>query len=306
MDCELLFSDLRLLAEHCQQDHGLVQTPTLECLSCDKTYHGLPSLRMHVNDEHQREGSSQLLECPVCLKDFRVRRYLTDHMRNAHRGEEAHTCSECGKYFKYSRNLTYHMRAAHGIEPKGNAVLKAAAKKAPTSSITLYFCQDCGKSYKSQQNLKVHMQAHSGVYKYNCEICGRNFKEKVLYEGHMNRHAGKRPFVCTRCGRGFFRKVNMQHHEKECGHDKSTVHECEDCQEDFRSMKSFQRHMKAVHGVVFEAEEAADFSALELEELVQLEMPEEVLIKEEALDQGSLVTEEVQEEEMITESTDMS
>ena len=63
------------------------------------------------NNEDDKTAIPHL--CKECPKSFRLRRYLTFHIKTIHKKRIMHPCSECKKSFGFKANLTTHIDTVH-------------------------------------------------------------------------------------------------------------------------------------------------------------------------------------------------
>ena len=51
--------------------------------------------------------------CEICDKEFRSRRYVTQHIKVAHQKIREHKCPECGRQFTQRTSMVLHVRSVH-------------------------------------------------------------------------------------------------------------------------------------------------------------------------------------------------
>ncbi|XP_062541243.1 zinc finger protein 227-like isoform X2 [Armigeres subalbatus] len=143
--------------------------------------------------------------CPFCNKGFSDKCVMTTHIR-WHTGEKPFKCEHCGKGFTENSKLTLHMRTHTGERP--------------------YVCPYCSKGFTQSITLKIHIRIHTRETPYVCEICERGFTQSYSLTLHLRNQHNQVTFY-----RG--REVGV-----------NSEHKCEYCGKTYRSLKSFQLHVK--------------------------------------------------------------
>jgi len=79
------------------------------CYLCSKTFHGSPSLRLHLS-EHTLETH---YKCALCHNPFTTSSTLQYHILSVHLKERYFNCNECGHRFYTSIQLNIHKEKKH-------------------------------------------------------------------------------------------------------------------------------------------------------------------------------------------------
>lgn len=107
------------------------------CEICGLTFVSMNRLLNHkaVHNEYVR-----LYHCNICLKGFKKRVLLKDHMHQ-HTGEKNVPCPVCGKKFATKTHVYYHKKRVH-------------------ANVRPFECALCGLSFVIKSNLKRHVNLH--------------------------------------------------------------------------------------------------------------------------------------------------
>ena len=134
------------------------------------------SLEKHVALMHKER-----FQCDLCLKEFRFRSQLKQHMV-VHLGEEekekaVHICPYCGKNFQTRTGFRSHEAHYH-------------------TKILRHKCEweDCGKAFFNKNELTIHMRLHTKELPFTCSYCGSGFVSRsrmIHHEKAMHLGVGK-------------------------------------------------------------------------------------------------------------------
>uniref|UniRef100_UPI001EAF1BF8 zinc finger protein 184-like n=1 Tax=Oncorhynchus gorbuscha TaxID=8017 RepID=UPI001EAF1BF8 len=148
-----------------------------------------PSMAEHCS----KPSTGRPCTCPVCAKTFKLKGYLSKHMRiHTGVGEKPFSCGDCGKSFNLKGNLKNHMLTHTGNKS--------------------FSCGACGKSFIHKGSLKKHKLTHTGEKPFSCSDCGKSFNQKGNLRNHKLTHTGEKPFSCDGCGKSFTQKSNLLTH----------------------------------------------------------------------------------------------
>jgi len=232
--CQRAFKNQKDLDDHKQLHFQMDRS--FRCKTCRKLFFDIRNLKNHEKI-HVRENS----KCKVCLKEFRVKKYLDQHMVQHHkpskqenqdvlsRGSSAYPCQQCGKVFRSKAKLDDHDTIHSGFKP--------------------YNCNLCGKAFLAQESLKQHMVNHKEevIKLYNCEYCLQKFYFLGKITEHMTKvHPDVFPYTCGDCGLKFGRSESLDIHEK--SHvNKQEVPICTICDKSYQTNFTLKRHMAMFH-----------------------------------------------------------
>ncbi|XP_026863098.2 zinc finger protein 1035 [Electrophorus electricus] len=141
----------------------------------------LPDCFVKLVDINKKNQSPEVMHCPVCGKEFKLRAQLKGHLR-AHSDEKPFRCDKCKKDFKYSWNLNKHKREVccqNTIHPPELSV--------PDSRLPGRFeCPICSRIFTYSYNRMRHLREqclkeYTGKGKgkvgdrYKCPLCSETF-----------------------------------------------------------------------------------------------------------------------------------
>ncbi|XP_052872910.1 zinc finger protein 1 homolog [Anopheles cruzii] len=108
------------------------------CPTCGKIL-AKPNLASHMESFH---GSLPMrVQCPHCLKWYRGKSVLKQHVQHAHLEKgQTFPCDICHKPFPHSRALALHRKRHDG---------------------TKYECEVCGKQFRKKDSLRSHVAVHN-------------------------------------------------------------------------------------------------------------------------------------------------
>jgi hypothetical protein len=111
---------------------------------------------------------SESYPCHLCLKPFKSKAGLDQHIRVLHQKIKAFSCHFCGKAFGYKKTLDCHISVLH--ENSG-----------------AFPCELCGKKFGMKSTLRQHRTSvHDKEERFKCEICEKPFSRKDYYQVHMS------------------------------------------------------------------------------------------------------------------------
>ncbi|XP_042174536.1 gastrula zinc finger protein XlCGF8.2DB-like [Oncorhynchus tshawytscha] len=221
-----------------------------ECSFCRKRCTSTCKLKAHIRLCH----SGRPCTCPVCAKTFKLKGYLSKHMRiHTGVGEKPFSCGDCGKSFNLKGNLKNHMLTHTGEKSFSCADCgksfnqKGSLKKHKLTHTgkTPFSCGDCGKSFNQKWKLSLHIQTHTVGKPFSCADCGKSFNQKGSLKKHTLTHTGEKPFSCDDCGKSFIQKGNLRSHK--LTHTGEKPFSCDDCGKSFTQKSNLLTHVKNIH-----------------------------------------------------------
>ncbi|ELU02818.1 hypothetical protein CAPTEDRAFT_181688 [Capitella teleta] len=198
-----------------------------QCVECDFTAPKTKTLHQHLVEKH-----SGPVQCDLCSKSFKQRRYLAHHKASAHTGSQF-ICHVCAKMFGTKQLLLRHEKS-HGRKPKKSIL-----------------CDICGKEFSSTYALKHHRNSvHSERYNYQCSKCDYTANTKFGLTSHLARQhhmtldgTPARPsFQCDSCDFNCFTKAEFKLHVMK--HEGLKPHKCPICNFCTNEKGTLTKHMR--------------------------------------------------------------
>lgn len=189
------------------------------CAACGFVCRSRHSLQSHFIRKHTDRYE---YECKTCLKKFKVKGDLTNHIRFHHK-ETPVNCEICNKLCQNSGSLYVHQKWAH-FKPKFECPIckrrMVTQENLDQHMISQHekrekiVCAECGRTFNKKDSFKRHMAVHTGNKPHVCIICNKAFARRSQLRQHLLIHTGKRPFVCDICGKAFTQKPGLICHRK--------------------------------------------------------------------------------------------
>uniref|UniRef100_A0A336LGE0 CSON007428 protein n=1 Tax=Culicoides sonorensis TaxID=179676 RepID=A0A336LGE0_CULSO len=222
--------------------------------------------------EHEMEHivANGGLQCHFCMKKFRIRNHIREHIRNVHLTDKndpnriRYTCEICGRSYSEKSSLRNHKRDKHSDNPReirkvlcplcGKAVRSVAVHMHQAHENRTYTCDLCDKQWKCKEALKNHMRiVHLGMDRkmHECPKCGKAFRTSYYLKDHIQRvhYTTEQKYQCGICFTKFKSEQSMKFHMKM--HNASLDHRCEICGAGFKTKPYLEAHKK-VHSDVKE------------------------------------------------------
>ncbi|KAF4514217.1 UNVERIFIED_CONTAM: hypothetical protein B566_EDAN019462, partial [Ephemera danica] len=295
-DCSKTYNSNSHLREHIRNVHMKRKNP-LVCTVCQKEYNSANSLRgptdlvvivrsaaavANLSSWHypRTVGSSYLkpFQCHLCIKSFRLKRNLIEHVQNVHMPMDPLICSYCNKSFKNPSSLRGHIHVAHKWKGNNDARrfaggLDVTFEGLPSTrrwaATKAFPCKLCLKSFGSKSRLVDHLKyVHGPTEPLICSYCNGIYKHynslrKHIWQTHrLVRGAGGRfvateppvphrvsslkQFACKQCRKKFSRKDNLSEHEHNV-HGSAAPVVCRFCGHMFKHWRSLRGHTYRRH-----------------------------------------------------------
>ena len=203
---------------------------TLHSDVCEICYH----------KEFISKNSFELI-CYICMKSFKNKYRLKDHM-NIHDPENnPYSCKVCDKGF-----TTKYVYERHIMQNHQDSSLNFA-------------CNKCDKSYISEQNLMRHVETkHTGKIENICNLCDKQFTRKDVLQKHQKIvhqiekrrvtipgiNDGDAFFDCHICEKIFKEKSVLNRHLETVHNDNCAKYQCTECEKHFKRKDLLQKHNK--------------------------------------------------------------
>ena len=187
--------------------------------------------------------NSMALTCYICMKKFKIRYRLEDHM-NTHDEDKTFSCNTCDKTFPTKFTKERHFQEVH------------------TEECFEYGCELCDSKFSLERNLQRHRAIHDGEPSaYSCTLCDTKFKRTDNLNQHCKEVHGidkkkqvlkgindkRNSYKCVQCDSSFIRRNMLERHT-------ATVHEssnrkivCVICDKSFNRQDNLKRHLETVH-----------------------------------------------------------
>ena len=218
----------------------------------------------------KNDGSSEMVKCEECDKEFTSKSNKNSHVRTVHRGLKGYFCEVCGKNFKSWYNKKYHSAKVHeygkfwcleeNCETKMESVpnfLSHIRENHPekkttecdvcSDQIALYnFSEhriDCVMNDNKTRMLRNRLRHEQKGFK--CRFCGEGFSYSLKRTKHENEMHTGQTYMCEQCDFQTQDRVKLYSHRKQT-HEKVMV-ACEICGR-MMNAKHVRKHMDYVHG----------------------------------------------------------
>ena len=146
-----------------------------ECKICGRNITSKSNLKRHLSEQHDfidigREvprESLQIFPCDICMKQFKRKTTLIEHMEIHKEKRTRYQCDQCEETFYSVKNLRSH-KNLHSNEWK------------------VYPCNICKAEFLRSANLKEHMKTHVlQRQEFKCRKCSKIFLAQRTLTRHM-------------------------------------------------------------------------------------------------------------------------
>ncbi|XP_013188964.1 zinc finger protein 710 [Amyelois transitella] len=223
--------------------HNAVK-PRYMCKVCAKPYFRRDIFARHMYSHFKRDEIDSVpfkyevksYTCDYCLRSFKGKRNLINHMKVHEDNFNAHTqkykCDACAVTYCEERLLKHHIRNKHfNLESKEN--MYELKKPNDTWFEAINNTKTCVQMTKINNNvfsikrIKMKTETHDDVTKMQsvyfkdilqyskviCDYCNKEMLKKSLIKHITETHLKIRKFSCDMCDRTFYRHYQLTEHD---------------------------------------------------------------------------------------------
>ncbi|XP_076389699.1 uncharacterized protein LOC143264795 [Megachile rotundata] len=217
----------------------------IECNVCHKVF----KKKKYLNVHKTLHGAPHI--CHVCGAKLTSEYYLKIHIRR-HNKEFTEFCEVCNKGFYLKATLKTHMSVHSDDKPCtceichksfGNRVYLRSHMKihSQPESRKKYRCEICGFETFYSYCYKEHLWTHTGESQVACEVCGKLIRRQYM-KIHIRIHTGEKPEICEFCGKAFSsRKYLIKHRRTHTG---ERPYKCKICEKRFTQRGTLSAHLR--------------------------------------------------------------
>ncbi|KAI4494772.1 hypothetical protein M0804_000973 [Polistes exclamans] len=221
----------------------------IECNICHKVF----KKKKYLNVHKTLHGAPHI--CHVCGAKLTSEYYLKIHIRR-HNKEFTEFCKICNKGFYLKATLKTHMSVHTDDKPCtceichksfGNRVYLRSHMKIHSQPGTRkkYKCDICGFETFYSYCYKEHLWTHTGESQIACEVCGKLIRRQYM-KTHIRIHTGEKPEICEFCGKAFSsRKYLIKHRRTHTG---ERPYKCKICEKRFTQRGTLSAHLRRHDG----------------------------------------------------------
>merc|ERR1719319_216468 len=194
-----------------KEEEEFVNKERLICGVCGRLCNSKQSLEDHT-ESHRRKKKKKyipketkktvpvdgLYSCPLCPKQFKVKRKLWKHKSIKH-GKVSYDCNMCNKSFHQKSNLERHLK----VHDEGHEERKKESRELRKKVPLVKSCTVCDPEVKVPNNVKNHYLRHhrvSSLFLHPCPNCWEWFPTTDDLKNHMTFHTGQLNMLsCNLC-----------------------------------------------------------------------------------------------------------
>ncbi len=166
------------LRNHLKNAHGERQSKT--CPQCDGTFLDQACLTLHIKRVHK----TSRVPCPVCAKEYKGKRNLSEHLKIHTKRKKDFSCNFCKKSFFNKKSLKIHQHIHLGTNKKECLVCEGKFSNVNDHMKNVHKTQTKPKETKGD---------------FSCKVCKKSFFKRRLLEKHVAIHLGKNKKICPIC-----------------------------------------------------------------------------------------------------------
>ena len=233
-ECGISFTTRRGFNKHNFNHHSKDVKKSHKCVSCEKRFATILSLKNHVKAKHDHFDQLYPYKCG-CGKSYGTNTHLKRHQLNCHDAKSIDEndplpprfkCHKCELTYASNRNLIEHYKYHHGKH-----------------SQKLIKCEICNEGFATFNSRHHHMKLKhpNSIPQHKCQKCNKTFSSSSTRSRHEKIHENN----CNFCIKSFESRNALDIHKRDCT--KKVFLSCGHCQNMYESKDSLARHLKARH-----------------------------------------------------------
>ncbi|CAO1369710.1 unnamed protein product [Diamesa serratosioi] len=215
------------------------KTTEFNCIHCDKGFHHLPLLNVHINISH---NDLNPVKCRKCDKWYKIKSVDANNISISEERMKKYKCDNCVRNQLKEDGIGYKRR--NKDSPKKEKVPEI-------KSIKVQKCDICGFVVKATTTLVEHIaHMHCDDRPLPCLQCTSAFKTKSDLKKHVRRvHEMERNAKCPLCIKTFFGNDGVKLHIQQF-HSDERNYKCEgygECEKTFKNKYKLDQHIRYLH-----------------------------------------------------------
>ncbi|KAL1448817.1 hypothetical protein WDU94_000075 [Cyamophila willieti] len=236
--CGKLFATKHCLQKHDKCVHGNIM---YKCAQCSfKSKHKI-SISFHIKNVHfnlKVQRHTNFFECAMCMKIYRKKSDLRDHIMSAHLKTNLLLCDLCDfssyrqygmqKHKRVHPSIAYHCKHCRNkftdVElfksHLSDHLVKCIDDKwkehvAKFRRLKVFKCNSCNERFTSAHLVKTHINYMHCNGTHKCQYCNTSFVVRHDLNAHIHtfhRHTTSTNYKCAKCDRGFKSYIGINHH----------------------------------------------------------------------------------------------